>query len=287
MKVLITGNTSYIGVNLKKWLGQWPNQYSIDSVSIRNNEWKKADLSQYDALFHVAAIVHTRESPRMESLYTLINRDLTVELAKKAKQAGVKQFIFMSTISVYGLTGEIGRNVVITKDTPCNPTTFYGESKWEAEKELVNLSDENFHIAIVRAPMVYGPNCPGNFTKLKKLIKITPVFPLTNNQRSMIFIDNLSEFIRLLLDYKECGLFFPQNREYVNITEATKLIAMNIPKRIYFSKAFADVLNIVGKRIDALNKGFGNLVIDLQLSSYKDFEYCIADFQKSIVESKD
>jgi UDP-glucose 4-epimerase len=282
MRILITGNKSYVGMNLKRWLSQWPDKYSVDFVSLRNDEWKIKDFSKYDVLFHVAAIVHKKEELEMEDIYYKINRDLTVEVAKKAKAEGIKQFIFMSSMSVYGLEGKIGEEVVITKDTRCIPTTLYGKSKLEAENKLKKLEDEQFCIAIIRAPMVYGPNCPGNYTRLKKLVMKTRVFPMVNNKRSMIFIDNLCEFIRLLIDNREHGLFFPQNKEYVNTSELVRLITKENSKNIYFSRILTYGINLFGKRVSVLNKVFGNLVYDLDLSSYKDFEYNVADLEKSI-----
>ncbi|AZR73932.1 UDP-glucose 4-epimerase [Anoxybacter fermentans] len=282
MRILITGNKSYVGMNLKRWLSQWPDKYSVDSISLRNDEWKNKDFSKYDILFHVAAIVHKKEKSEMEDIYYKINRDLTVEVAKKAKEEGVKQFIFMSSMSVYGLNGKIGEDVVVTKNTQCNPNTFYGKSKLEAENELKKIEDEHFRIVIIRAPMVYGPNCPGNYTRLKKLVMKIPVFPLVNNKRSMIFIDNLSEFIRLLIDNQDRGLFFPQNKEYVNTSELVKLIAKENSKNIYLSRVLAFGIKLFGRRVKVLNKVFGNLVFDLDLSSYEDFKYCVADLKKSL-----
>ncbi|HDX9579055.1 NAD-dependent epimerase/dehydratase family protein [Bacillus cytotoxicus] len=282
MKILITGDKGYVGMSLKKWLSQWPDKYSVDHISLRNEEWKKEDFSQYDVLFHVAAIVHKKEQPEMESLYYKINRNLTVELANKAKRSGIKQFIFMSTVAVYGQIGEIGKEVVIDENTPCLPTTFYGKSKLEAEIELDKLRDENFKIAILRVPMVYGPGCPGNYEHLKRLTIKLPVFPSVSNKRSMIFINNLSEFVRLLIDNQDQGLFFPQNKEYVNTSELVKLIAKEKSKKIYLSKTLSIGLNLLCRRVNIANKVFGNLIIDSRLSGYMGYKYCVVDLVKSI-----
>lgn len=144
----------------------------------------------------------------MEDQYFKVNRDLTMELAIKAKESGIGHFIFMSSFSVYGLNGEIGGKGVITNDTPCKPTSFYGKSKLEAEKKIQQIANKDFKVAIVRTPMVYGPNSPGNYERLRKVILKINVFPYINNQRSMIFIDYLSEFIRMVIDNQAEGLFF-------------------------------------------------------------------------------
>lgn len=288
MRILVTGEKSYVGMNLIKWLSKWHERYDIEFISLRNEKWKRVDFSNYDVLFHTAAMVHVKEHPEMESSYLRVNRDLTIEIAEKAKKSGVKQFIFMSTISVYGLSGKVGKELVIDKYTPCNPTTLYGKSKLEAEIELNKLNDKSFKVAIVRAPMVYGPNCPGNYARLRKLVKSTPVFPDINNKRSMLFIDNLSEFIRLIMDNEDSGLFFPQNKEFVDTAELVKLISKENSKNIYLSRVLALGIVQLRKQINIVDKVFGNLVIDSNLSNYLDFNYCVADLPNSVVicESK-
>ncbi|MGE6312915.1 NAD-dependent epimerase/dehydratase family protein [Bacillus cereus] len=282
MRILITGNTSYAGRSLEKWLSQWPDKYFIEYVSLRNEEWKDKDFSLYDVVFHVAAIVHQKEKPEMEELYYKVNRDLTIELANKAKSAGVKQFIFMSTLSVYGLVGTVGKEVMINKDTPCHPNSFYGKSKLEAEGMLERLQNKEFKVAILRVPMIYGPNCPGNYEQLRWITDKTPVFPRINNNRSMIFIDNLSEFIRLLIDNQDRGLFFPQNQEYINTSYLVTLIAREKHKNMYLSKLLSLGINLLAVRIKVINKVFGNLTIDSNLSNYGDYKYCVVDLVESV-----
>lgn len=282
MNILITGDKSYVGTSLRKWLGNWPAKYHVDSISLYDNKWKKKDFTLYDVVFHVAAVVHKKEKPEMEDLYFNVNKELSIEIAKKAKASGVKQFIFMSSMSVYGLEGKLNEEVVIGKDTLCKPNTYYGKSKLEAEMEISKLYDDKFKVCIIRAPMVYGPGCPGNYTHFKKIVVKIPVFPLTNNKRSMIFIDNLTEFIRIILDNQDHGCFFPQNKEYVNTVEMIRFIAKENGKQIYLSKVLSLGIALWGKRVKLVNKVFGNLVYELSLSNYKDFEYCIVGFKESI-----
>lgn len=282
MRILITGEKGYIGTSLEKWLNQWEKKYFVDFLSLKKSNWREKDFSQYDILVHVAAIVHKKEQPEMEDLYLKVNKELTIEIATKAKTEGIKHFIFMSTLSVYGLTGMLNEEIVITNDTSCSPNTFYGKSKLEAEHQLTLLEDKNFIITIIRAPMIYGPNCPGNYVNLKRIIKLTPFFPILNNKRSMIYIDNLTEFIRLIIDNQESGLMFPQNREYVNTTELAMLIAKENSKNVKFSKGLGLVIKLVGMQNNILNKVFGNLVIDKSLSNYMNFDYCVVSFGESV-----
>lgn len=278
-KILITGVNSYVGNSLADWLGKEPENYSIDKISMRDGTWKEKDFSIYDVVVHVAGIAHVSTDPKMEEQYYKINRDLTIEVAEKSKNEGVKQFIFLSSIIVYG--ENIANNGVINKDTIPEPSNFYGNSKLEAEKGIEHLNDINFHIVTIRPPMIYGKGSKGNYPKLAKAAKKLPIFPNINNQRSMIHIDNLSEFIRLLINNQERGLFFPQNKEYVKTSEMVRLISENHNKKIRLTKIFNPVLNLLMNNLPMLKKVFGNLIYDKNLSYYKE-NYIINEFDESI-----
>lgn len=252
-KILITGKNSYIGNKFEEWMSKYPNEYKVDNISLRDEAWKDKDFSKYDVIYHTVGIAHIKETKENRELYFKINRDLAYEVAKKSKDEGVKQFIFLSTMSVYGL--ETG---IIDKNTPLKPNNSYGKSKLEAEKTIILLEDESFKVAIVRPPMVYGKGCKGNYPRLAKLALNTPIFPKVDNQRSMIYIDNLSEFIRILIDDTGNGLFLPQNKDYVNTSEMVKLIAKTHGKTIILTKLFNPLLRLLN--ISTINKVFGDLV---------------------------
>lgn len=254
-KILITGANSYIGTSLEKWLAKYQGEYSVDTVDMRSNSWKDKDFSKYDVVFHVAAIVHVKENDIEK--YFKVNRDLTIEVAEKAKREGVKQFIFLSTMGVYGI--ETG---YITIDTIPKPKTPYAKSKYEAEQYLLKMNTDNFKIAILRPPIVYGRGCKGNYPRLAKLALKVPFFPDIQNKRSMIYIDNLSEFIRLLIDHGVGGLFFPQNKEYVNTTDLVRLIRESHGKRTNATKAFNWGIVVGFKFSETFRKVFGSFVYD-------------------------
>jgi len=262
-KILIIGKNSYVGKSLESWLGDDSDRYTLDSISVRDDSWRRKDFSDYDVVFHVAAMVHQKERPEMENLYYEINRDLPVEVAKRAKEAGVKQFIFMSTMAVYGEEGRIDQEVVITRETRPNPKTFYGKSKFEAECELQKLSNEGFKIVITRPPMIYGPNCPGNYGKLEKLAKKIIVFPMIQNERSMIHIDELCKCLKVYIDINAEGIFLPQDNQYVNTSILVKKLAEESDRKIYLSKFLGWLIVVfMRKRPKVIKKVFGNLVYD-------------------------
>jgi len=281
-KILITGANSYIGTNVEKWLKKYPDKYFVDTVDMIGDSWREKDFSIYDVVFHVAGIAHVSTDPKMEDLYYKVNRDLTIETAKKAKREGVKQFIFMSSIIVYGDSSSINKNKIIDKYTVPEPTNFYGNSKLQAEDGIKALECDNFKVVILRPPMIYGKGSKGNYPKLAKVAKKLPFFPDIDNQRSMLHIDNLCEFIKLMIDNEESGLFFPQNNEYIKTSEMVKLIAEVHGRNIRLIKVFNPALKLLGLKIGLINKVFGNLVYEQSMSEYKE-NYRIRDLRESIV----
>jgi nucleoside-diphosphate-sugar epimerase len=261
-RILITGTDSYIGKYFDTWISEYAGKYVIDKISIRDENWKKVNFSNYDVVIHLAAIVHKKEQPETEKTYYKVNRDLTVEIAKTVKAAGVKQFIFMSTMAVYGEIGDIGKDTVITKDTIPSPNTFYGKSKLEAEYALNKLKMDNFKLVILRPPMIYGSNCPGNYARLEKLSKKILFFPFIDNKRSMLHIDRLCEYLKSYIDDEVEGIFFPQDDTYVNTSILVKNLAEKNGKKIYMSKSLGMLIKLLGNRVKLIKKIFGNLIYE-------------------------
>ncbi|MCY3046611.1 NAD-dependent epimerase/dehydratase family protein [Aerococcus urinae] len=255
-KILVTGKHSYIGNQFEKWLAQWSEDYEVVKESLRDGTWRQSDWSNYDAILHVAGIAHNSSDPKLEDLYYEVNRDLTIEAAKKAKAEGVGHFVFMSSIIVFG--SKVSK---ITRDTPTNSDNFYGDSKLQAEAGLRYLEDDQFKVAIVRPPMVYGPGSKGNFPKLVKLAKITPIFPDYENKRSMIYVDNLMAELQAIVDKELSGYFHPQNREYTCTSQMVYQIANYTNNRILKPRFFTPLINKF-LNLNIINKVFGNLYYD-------------------------
>lgn len=280
-RILIAGKDSYVGTSFEKWVSRWPEKYQVDTLDTKG-DWKTKSFEGYDVIFSVAGIAHVNAKKKMKSLYYKINRDLTIALAKKAKQEKVKQFIFMSSLIVYGNSTPIGVKEYITKDTVPKPANFYGDSKLQAEKGIRPLQSEDFNVVILRPPMIYGPRCKGNLPKLAKFAKYSPIFPDIENERSMLYIDNLCEFVRLMIDNEEKGIFFPQNEETVCTTELVKLLSEQQGKKIYKTKLFNPILKLLSKKIDYINKVFGNLLVSPLVSKYFSSDYDICKFRESV-----
>lgn len=287
-KILITGANSYIGTSFEKWLSKYPDKYFVDTLDMLSDSWQEKSFSKYDVIFHVAGIAHVSSNPKMKELYYKVNRDLAIEIAKKAKREGVKQFIFMSSIIVYGSSGRIGERKIIDKDTKPSPVDFYGDSKLQAEKGLRALESDIFKVVILRPPMIYGKGSKGNYPKLSKAARVLPIFPDIDNERSMLHIDNLCEFIKLMIDNEESGVFFPQNKEYVKTSEMVKLIADVQGRKIRLVKFFNPIIRLLGLKLGLINKVFGNMVYEKKLSVYKE-KYQIRNLRETIelTESSD
>lgn len=276
-KILITGAGSYIGVNVEKYLLKWPEEYQVTSLDMIGGEWKKADFSSYDVVFHVAGIAHIEETKENSHLYYEVNEHLAVAVAEKAKNEGVKQFIILSTMSVYGISA--GH---ITKDTIPNPINSYGRAKYNADVKIEKMNCDTFWVAILRPPMVYGMGCKGNYQALRKFALKSPIFPSFKNIRSMIYVGNLVEFIRGVIDNEKCGLFFPQDSEYVCTADMVKAIARHNMKRI----AIIGVLNwaiwiMLKMKIGIFEKVFGDLTYEkVDLEDEFSFEEAMREVER-------
>ncbi len=296
-RILITGANSYIGTSFEKYLEKYNAKhqkdcYVVDTLDMKSSSWKEYDFSRYDSVFHVAGIAHADTgnlTKEQQQLYYKVNCDLAVETAEKAKSSGVKQFIFMSSIIVYGANPEPDKGNIITAETKPRPENCYGDSKLLAEEGLKKLSDNNFKVAILRPPMIYGPGCKGNYQTLSKIAKYSPIFPKIENSRSMLFIENLCEFIRLVIENRESGLFFPQNSEYVKTSELVKSIANVHKRKIIFTKAFNKIIKFCkknnGKIGKLCSKAFGNLAYSTDLSNV-NLNYNLVGFVESVYRTE-
>ena len=287
-RVLITGANSYIGTSFENWIKENCRDVITKTIDLHKDSWRKENFSGYDAVFHVAGIAHADVSgvtEEQKALYYQVNTELTVQCAEKARADGVGQFIFMSSMIVYGESAGIGTARMITRDTAAAPANFYGDSKLRAEEKLLKLETEKFRIVILRPPMIYGRGSKGNYPLLAKMAVKLPVFPKIYNQRSMLYVENLCRFVYLMVRNQERGIFFPQNSEYVCTSDMVKEIATVRGRRIHLWRGFNPFLRLAGHlggRIGGLaNKAFGNMTYEKTMSEYKE-EYRIYDFRESV-----
>ncbi|MDD6855303.1 MAG: NAD-dependent epimerase/dehydratase family protein [Candidatus Faecousia sp.] len=286
-KILITGKGSYLGNSLKAYLEAFGDCYQVDCLSLRSGDWKEQSFRGYDAVYHTAAIVHqprSKDAPGELARYRAVNCDLAVDAAKKAKAEGVRQFVFLSTMAVYGLTAAFGKTVTITAQTPTVPTDNYGLSKLEAERALLSLEGPDFRVSILRPPMIYGKDCKGNFRSLVSMARRLPFFPKVPNRRSMLYVGSLNRLVQQIIDREDRGIFCPQDPEYLNTSAMVQAIAAAQGKRLLLIPGFSWALHLLRHLTGAVDKAFGSLVYDKALSKLEE-DYCIASFPDSVKQS--
>lgn len=281
-RILITGKNSYIGNAFEDWISQWPDKYQISKVSVRDNKWRDEDWSEYDILLNVTGKAHEKETVENKNDYYSINRELSISIANKAKSDGVRQFIQLSTMSVFGIL-----EGTITKNTDEKPINYYGRSKLQADNEINKLSTNSFKVAIIRPPMVYGKNSPGNYRRLSKFATQVRIFPKIRNYRSMIHVDNLAECIRIIIDEHLDGFFYPQNSDYVNTFELVNQISKVHHLRLLALPNYLNWTKVLCYMFPQAKKVFGNLVYEKSMSEIskkenKQFNYSVRDFEESV-----
>lgn len=278
--ILITGANSFVGNSVERWLVRWPERYRVETVDTMNGAWKQADFSRYDVVLHVAGIAHVDPRPEMAPLYYRVNRDLTVEIAEHARRNGVGQFIFMSSMIVYHASKSL-KGTVIDRNTQPAPNDFYGDSKLQAERGLEKLGSADFRVAILRPCMIYGEGGKGNFQRLARLALKTPLFPAWHNRRSMLYIDNLCEFVRQAVDRRLSGVFPLQNREFADTVEIVKYYAKANRHGLWCSRLFNPLVRCGSLVLKPLCKMFADQYYTSDLTTY-DFDYQLVSFEDSL-----
>lgn len=236
--LMITGASGFIGSNFMK---KYENEYNIISVCLIENKPEDLDYTGVDTILHLAALVHQMKGAPEEK-YFEVNTELTKRLAATAKEKGVHHFIFYSTVAVWGTHGYFEYDKVITLKTPLNPLTPYAKSKYNAEVILSELINDNFKVSILRPPMVYGKDCPGNMKRLEKLVEILPILPFGNNEnkRTIVHIDKLLDETNKIIQNEKEGIFIPRDDkdmsikdilEYIFREKNNKKILIELPKR--------------------------------------------------------
>lgn len=276
-RILIVGKNSYIGSSFEDYLKCIGDTYEVDKISVKDDKWRYHDFSKYDVVLDVAGIAHIKITPDMSEIFYKVNRDLTIEICEKSKREGVAQFIYLSSMNVYGDTSEL-----ITKNTVPVPKNFYGDSKLQADIAIQKMNSDTFKVASVRPPVVYGRGCKGNYPKLSKYSRILFFFPDFKNTRSVIYIDNLCEFLRMIIDHNNHGIFHPQNKEYTSTREIVGEILKVHGKKNFKFRILNPIIRFLMYRNRLINRVFADDYYSKELSGHFDYAYCVVDFQNSI-----
>ncbi len=280
MKILIIGKNSYIGNHIDDWLTSKGHQ--VEQLDVLTEAWKAYDYSPYDAIVHVAGIVHQPNCQDWD-LYKRVNTDMPIQIATMAKEQGVKQYVFFSTMGVYGIGKELRSNVV-EENTPLASESMYGKSKLMAEEGLQKLQDVKFNVVCVRPPSVYGKGCRGGYiTGFASIVRRLPVIPkaYTDVKQSFIYIDNLSELVRLAIEEHLYGVLCPQDDKAVSANELLQVIADGIGKKLVESKVLGIFVRLF-HFLPIVKKAYGGIEYSKKLSTIKDVNYIVVPFDEGM-----
>lgn len=281
MKILVIGKNGYVSKSFQCYMQRYPD-ILIEAISVRDDSWKNESFSKYDVVFNTIGLAHDDARKGTVEQFMALNRDLPKELALKSKKDGVKTFIYMSSMIVYGDMSKLGDEEYITDKTLPNPSSIYGESKLAGEIELNKLRDENFNVAIIRSPLIYSANAVDNFLNLKNYAKYGLIFPNISNKRSMIYSDNLCELVKLIAENDGNGLYFPQQETYICTSKLVKDIANKISHPMLLTNVFNPIIFLFSKKFMFIRKVFDSLAYSRDISDCFNGAYRVVSYDESI-----
>jgi UDP-glucose 4-epimerase len=281
--VLVTGASGFVGRHVAPALARegWSVRRAVrnpkgmdDEVLIESigpdTDWTAA-LEGVDAVVHLAARVHHKHEEHAVQLYRNLNITGTLQLARSAATAGVRQFIFVSTVLVHGRSNE-GR-APFSEDDVLTPRSLYGMSKAAAEAGLRTLArDSDMNISVVRPPLVYGAGAKGNFALLTRAVNLGLPLPFAaiRNHRAFLAVQNLSSFIRRRLAHPDptsnFEIFLVADREQVSTPEFIERLAKasgKSPRLFGMSPKLLSSLLVVLGRQDTHDSLIGSLELDV------------------------
>lgn len=300
-KILITGAGSYIGETFRSYAADHYPALVVDAIDMIDPVWREKDFSEYDIVYHVAGIAHAdvgNVDEAAKAKYYAVNTDLAVEVCEKAKAEGVKEFVFMSSMIVYGESAPYGKSKVVDEHTVPVVANFYGDSKLQADVAVREMATDNFKVIVLRPPMIYGKGSKGNYSTLAKLARKLPVFPNVDNERSMLHIENLCEFLCQLMLVKEVKenavVLIPQNGEWTKTSQMVKEIGEVTGKKVRLIGGIMKIAVLLGGKVPGkigglVNKAFGNSTYEHKISIYPGINYQTTTLTESIkkTEGKD
>ena len=283
-KVILVGIGGYIGGKFTEYINNHYPGWQIDAVDSMNRKWAEAELSGYDAVYNVSGLAHANARQGSEELYYQVNGQLPIDVAIKAKEEGVPLFVQMSSQIVYGDMSRLGEEKMITAETVPSEPTVYGKSKMMAERGLMALVDDNFQVAIMRPPLIYSEFARDNFPRLVKFAKKMPIFPKLENKQSMVYVDNLCELIKLIIENNKGGMYYPQQECYIETSKIVADIARAVGNKMWQTRIFNPALRLLSKipKLGFIHKAFGSITYDMKMSNHFDGKYRVVSYEESI-----
>lgn len=283
-KVMLVGIGGYIGGKFTDYINKNYPDWQIDAVDSMNRKWADADFHGYGAVYNVSGLAHANARHGSEKLYYEVNGQLPIDVATKAKAEGVPMFVQMSSQIVYGDMSGLGEDKVITAEIVPSEPTVYGKSKMMAERGLIALVDNSFQVALVRPPLIYSEFARDNFPRLVNFAKKMPVFPKLKNRQSMVYVDNLCELVKLIIEHNQGGVYYPQQECYIETSKIVADIAEAVGNKMWQTRLFNPALRFLSKMpmFDFIHKAFGSIVYDMKMSNHFDGKYRVVSYKESI-----
>lgn len=255
--IAVSGLSGFVG---KRLLEYNRHRFVIVPLELRRKKIVDLDLSGIDAIVHLAGKAHQMQ-PIDDKIYFDVNYELTKQLAQRAQEQGVPHFVYISSTKVYGDDVKM----VLDEKSPCTPTDAYGESKWKAEQYLQSVNSSSFVTAIVRPPLVYGPEVKGNMIKLLELAAKNYPLPFGNigNERSMVFVDNLIELINTIITQHAAGVFIAGDERPLSTDRLIGLMRKSLGNTKGLISIPGFIRSLIKKAKPALYiRLFGSFVVD-------------------------
>lgn len=272
MKILVTGASGFIGAALMRRLEEENACHAVGSRTRLSAEAEWApELEHVEIIVHCAARVHIMRDKSSDSLaiFRAINVEGTLRLARQAAAAGVKRFIFISSIKVNGEETQIDKP--FSADDLPNPQDAYGISKREAEDGLREIANSTgMEVTIIRPPLVYGPGAKGNFASLVRLVRSRIPLPLAaiKNRRSLVGLDNLVDLIVTCLTHREAAnqTFLVSDGHDLSTPELLSAIASALGIRLHLFYVPTTLINVAAQALgmrDLTRRLCGSLQVDI------------------------
>src|SRR5574344_959985 len=262
-KLLISGSNGFVG---SYFIKKYKDKYDIKTFSFLKDDINSLDYSDIDVVFHLSALVHQMDGASCEE-YERVNVTQTLQLSKKVKENGVKKFVFMSTVKVYGEETDSK----YSENSICKPEDEYGKSKLKAELELQKLEDKDFKVSIIRTPIVYGYGVKANIKSLINLVNKVPLLPFgkIENKRSMVYIGNLCHLVDEVITQEKSGIFLASDDQPLSTSRLIELVAKKLDKKVYLVKIpfFESLLKILKPSFH--KRLYGRLEVDNSITKEK------------------
>lgn len=276
-KVLVTGKKGSLSVAVSEYLDQ--KEYcSTERISLRDDRFLSASFSDVDTVVHIAGV--TPKNSRSIMDFYAVNTDLTRRLAEKCREEGVRQFIYISSMAVYGVTQSMDdEKGTVTANTPLSPASDYGKSKLQAEQTLNELADERFSVAIIRVPSIYGKGKTEYLDQYRYLAQKTSSIPVAfaDHYKSAICVENLCELIALIIKNDAKGVFCPDDGCYAAVDYCCAIFPEK--KR---SRLLGRMMEIFLKQNERILDYYGTVCYARELTDIFDGAYRIKSFQEAV-----